>query len=153
MYNEHHSDHSYREPDPLAASDIAIGKRIRSCRQELHMSQKELGIRLGHSTSYISRIESGRRPLTHQMTLALLRCLGVTYDYLILGRTNSPVNLPGAVYEAAAYNDRLRFEHLLANCTKSEYEMCYQLCHAYLQTSRTKKILQNNPPSTDTSVF
>jgi transcriptional regulator with XRE-family HTH domain len=138
MLDIHNADHSYRTPDPCAASDLAIGRRIRSCRKDLKLTQGELAERLGVSTSYISCLESGRRPLTHQITLPLVRCLNVSYDYLILGQTASGISLPGSVCETASYNERLKFEQLLENCTKAEYEMCYQLCNAYLQTSRSK---------------
>jgi transcriptional regulator with XRE-family HTH domain len=149
MLDEHNSYNSYSTPDPYTASDLAIGRRIHSCRESAHMTQKELADRLGVSTSYISCLESGRRPLTHKIALSLIRILNVSYDYLILGQTAPGINLPGSVCETASYNERLKFEHLLENCTKAEYEMCYQLCNAYLNTSRSKlphSGLKNNPP-------
>lgn len=138
MDNEHNPDISYYAPRLYAVSDHAIGQRIRESRKGLHMTQEELALQLGVSTSYISFLECGKRPLTHQITLPLLRCLNVSYDYLIMGKTPHGTDFVSSVCEASSYNERLKLEHLLENCTKAEYEMCYQLCNAYLQTARSK---------------
>lgn len=102
------------------------------------MTQEELALQLGVSTSYVSFLESGKRPLTHQVTMPLLRCLNISYDYLIMGEAAPGMGFISSVCEASSYNERLKLEHLLENCTKAEYEMCYQLCNAYLQTSRSR---------------
>lgn len=138
MQHEHNPDISYYAPKLYAVSDQAIGRRIRESRKSLHLTQEELGRQLGVSTSYISFLECGKRPLTHQITLPLLRCLNVSYDYLVMGKTAHGTDFISSVCEASSYNERLKLEHLLENCTKAEYEMCYQLCSAYLQTARSR---------------
>ncbi len=138
MQKDSNSDNAYFSPNLYAVSDQAIGRRIRECRKGLRLTQEELATQLGVSTSYISFLETGKRPLTHQITLPLLRCLNVSYNYLILGQKPEGAGIFGAVCEASSYNERLKLEHLLEHCTKAEYEMCFQLCNAYLETSRSK---------------
>lgn len=137
--SEHNPDISYYAPKLYAVSDQAIGRRIRESRKSLHMTQEELAQQLGVSTSYISFLECGKRPLTHQITLPLIRCLNISYNYLIMGEACAGTDFVSSVCEASSYNERLKLEHLLENCTKAEYEMCYQLCSAYLQTSRSRR--------------
>lgn len=138
MSHEHNSEFSYYAPKLYSISDQAIGQRIRQCRQSLHMTQTELAIQLGVSTSYVSFLECGKRPLTHQITLPLIRSLNISYNYLVMGEAAPEIEFGGSICEASSYNERLKLEHLLENCTKAEYEMCFQLCHAYLQTSRSR---------------
>jgi hypothetical protein len=52
---------------------IFAGDRIREMRKRLAMNQTTLGRRLGISTSYLSQIESGDRPITDGVLRALAR--------------------------------------------------------------------------------
>ncbi len=157
---EHNPDISYHTPKLCAVSDQAIGQRIRESRKSLRLTQEELAAQLGVSTSYISFLEAGKRPLTHQITLPLLRCLNVTYNYLIMGQKPDGPDIISSVCEASSYNERLKLEHLLENCTKAEYEMCYQLCSAYLETARSrhtgsqkKQVSKKAPAPADPSAY
>lgn len=127
-------------------SPEAVGTRIRDARMGLCMTQSDLAKRLGVSTSYVSFLESGKRPLTHQITMALLRCLNISYSYLVMGKLSTENDFISSVCEASSYNERLQLEHLLEQCTKAEYEMCYQLCSAYLKTSRSLHPSKDSAP-------
>lgn len=54
-------------------SRIFAGDRVRSLRARLSLSQAAFGSRLGISTSYLSQIESGDRPITGAVLAALAR--------------------------------------------------------------------------------
>ena len=139
MENQHNPNITYYSQKAGSLSDEAVGMRIREARKSMFMTQGELANHLGVSTSYVSCLESGKRPLTHNITMTLLRCLNVSYDYLVLGKYPTDMGFISSVCEASAYDSRLKLERLLEQCTKSEYEMCYKLCSAYLETSRTPK--------------
>ena len=61
-----------------------IGDRIRALREELGVSQREIGSP-GISYAYISRIESGKREPSEKALRVLAEKLGVTAHYLESG--------------------------------------------------------------------
>lgn len=67
----------------------SVGARIRTLRQELGLSQRELAVE-GVTYAYISRIESGSRIPSVQALVALADRLGVTAEYLINGLPPPP---------------------------------------------------------------
>ena len=139
MENQHNPNITYYSQRIGSLSDAAVGMRIREARKSMYMTQSELADYLGVSTSYVSCLERGARPLTHNITLSLLRCLNVSYDYLVMGNYPNDTGFISSVCEASSYDERLKLERLLEQCTKSEYEMCYKLCSAYLEASRVEK--------------
>ncbi len=134
MENHNKPGTTYYSTKPSTLSDRAVGKRIKEARKSMYMTQSELASHLGVSVSYISLIEKGIRPLTHNITLPLLRCLNLSYDYLIMGKYPSDMGFVSSVCEASCYGERLKLEKLISKCSKAEYEMCYKLCSAYLET-------------------
>jgi transcriptional regulator with XRE-family HTH domain len=64
-------------------------ERVRMRRHKLHMTQRELGKRIGQDQAYISRLEAGK---IVEMTVPVLErladALGVSADYL-LGRVQA----------------------------------------------------------------
>ena len=135
----HDPDIAYQLERTGVLSDVAIGIRIRDARKSLYMTQNDLARCLGVSTSYVSLLEKGIRPVTHTILLSLLHYLNVSYDYLVLGKYPADTGFVSAVCEASSYDERLKLEHLLEKCTKTEYEMCYRLCSAYLETTRNSE--------------
>ncbi len=136
MTNEHNPDLTYLYDSESPLSGKAVGLRIRDARKSMYLTQSELAKLLGVSTSYVSFLEKGTRPITHSILGPLLRCLNISYDYLIMGKYPDDIGFISSVCETSSYEERLKLEHLLEKCTKSEYEMCYKLCRAYLETSR-----------------
>lgn len=116
--------------------DEAIGIRIRNARKSLHLTQEELARRIGVSTPYISCLERGQRPLTHHVLPQLLSNLHLSYEYLVNGTYSRAVLSANALQKAASYDSYFKLEKLLDECTREEYEICYQLCRIYLSTSR-----------------
>lgn len=74
-----------------------IGDRIRARREELGMSQDELGKRLGYkSRSSINKIELDQRNLTQSKIKAIADALDTTPSY-IMGWDEPAESVPGAV--------------------------------------------------------
>lgn len=122
---------------PLNPSDEkAVGIRMHEARKSLHMTQEELARRVGISAGYVSCLERGLRPLTHHILPHILRNLNLSYEYLIYGTPPSHSSSFHVLRESSAYDTYFKLEKLLEQCSKDEYEMCYQLCNAYLTTAR-----------------
>lgn len=63
-----------------------IGASIKEARKSLHLTQKELGERVGVQSAQISKIESGRN-LTMTTIIRVLNALGLTAEFSIAGLT------------------------------------------------------------------
>ena len=89
-----------RENSELDKRDIlnSFAKRIPNIRKELHMSQTELGKKLGISRQSISSIERGTVPLTWDTFLALLMVIMVS-DEAMYKELTSDKELEGAIEE------------------------------------------------------
>ncbi|WP_017154167.1 helix-turn-helix domain-containing protein [Bacillus bingmayongensis] len=61
--------------------------RIKELRKEKKWSQKELGERVDVSESFISKVESGKKQPSREVTTKIAEVLNVTTDYL-LGRSD-----------------------------------------------------------------
>ena len=64
---------------------VFLGRRIRSLRMRLGLSQVALAKRLGISASYLNLVESDRRPVTSSLLLELSRALDVDLRTLASG--------------------------------------------------------------------
>ena len=65
-------------------------ERIRLQRLTLHLSQQQLGAKIGHDQGYVSRLERGEITEITVRTLArLAQALTVSIDYL-MGLTDDP---------------------------------------------------------------
>lgn len=74
---------------------IFAGDRVRALRVRLSLSQHALGRRLGISTSYLSQIESGDRPLTGGVLGALARAFPL--DWVDVAPEDDSAALVGAL--------------------------------------------------------
>ena len=72
---------------------IKLGSRIRELRKAEGMSQKELALNLGVSTSAVGMYEQGRREPDSEKLSGLCEIFGVTMDYL-LGRSETARSVP-----------------------------------------------------------
>jgi transcriptional regulator with XRE-family HTH domain len=71
----------------MGEQDSGIGLRLRAARTRLGWTREALAFRSGVSWAGIAQVESGRRRDVRSGTLlALAGALGVTTDYLVLGR-------------------------------------------------------------------
>jgi len=73
----------------MSLDPIALGKTIAGLRNELGLTQKELGEILGLTAEGLAHIESGRRVPSNETWKAIERAFGVPAEALyVLGRDN-----------------------------------------------------------------
>ena len=70
---------------------------VKQFRKALGLSQEEVGRRVGVTGVSISRIESGDRPLSNRMALALCKEFNVDYGWLTTGQGEMFVNTDDAL--------------------------------------------------------
>lgn len=80
--------------------------RLRMLRQELNLTQLELGKKVGVSKSNISKYEAGDVEIGNELLFAFAELFGVTTDYL-LGFSN--IREPYDVQTIAAHHDADEF--------------------------------------------
>ena len=67
-----------------------LGKRIKSERIKLHLTQEKLAEAVDISTAYLGQIERGERNVTLDKLIPIANRLGVTIDFLLSDYINSP---------------------------------------------------------------
>jgi HTH-type transcriptional regulator/antitoxin HipB len=70
-----------RHPMPIDPNHIRI--RIRRMREMRHMTQAQLGKKVGMSQAAISYIERGWRLITLRRLISFAKALGVTVEWLV----------------------------------------------------------------------
>lgn len=70
----------------LSATDRTAGQRVRRLRTQAQISQSQLAAMIEVSGSYLSLIESGRRPATPEVLQRLASALGCTPEHIQTGR-------------------------------------------------------------------
>jgi transcriptional regulator with XRE-family HTH domain len=73
-------------PSPQQSPESRIGIRVRSERSRRQVSQAQLAAEMGISGSYLSLIESSRRPVTPELLQRLAAALDCSVEYLRTGR-------------------------------------------------------------------
>jgi transcriptional regulator with XRE-family HTH domain len=69
--------------EPIQAFYVDLGLRIKRGRQQVHVSQADLALRLGLTRASIANVEAGRqRPAAHQVAM-LADILGVPLEDLM----------------------------------------------------------------------
>jgi len=71
------------------ADPVFLGRRIRSLRVRIGVSQADLAKRLGISSSYLNLLEHDRRPVTAPLLLELSRVLDVDLRVLAGGTADA----------------------------------------------------------------
>ncbi|MEH0979273.1 helix-turn-helix transcriptional regulator [Bacillus mobilis] len=66
-----------------------LSVRVKELRKKLKLSQKVLGEKVGVTESFISKVESGIKQPSREVTSNLAEVLNCTNDYL-LGKSDSP---------------------------------------------------------------
>ncbi len=77
-------------------------ERLRELRANLHLSQDEMGKRLGVTRGALCKIELGDRSLTEQMTLSICREFRVNYYWLTKGEEPMFIGTPANVVDEIA---------------------------------------------------
>lgn len=65
----------------------AIGQRIRDEREKLGLSREEFAEIIDLSDYYVGQLERGERQMSLPTLVKIARCLHITLDYLISGKT------------------------------------------------------------------
>lgn len=60
-----------------------FGKRLKTARKNKHLTQEELGNRIGVSGTTVSSIETGAYAPSFWTVAAIAECIGVTVDSLV----------------------------------------------------------------------
>lgn len=71
-----------------------IGKRIKMCRKQKHLTQEKLAERIDVSSHYIYELERGVRSMSLYTLNDLANCLEVSIDYLLYGKRNTYFDEP-----------------------------------------------------------
>ncbi len=67
----------------------ALGKKIRTERQQMNLTQEQLAEAAGVSTAYIGLVEHGQRSVTLDKLIDLANIFHVSIDYLLMDSVNS----------------------------------------------------------------
>lgn len=102
--------------------NIAIGKRIREEREKLGLSREEFAEFTGFSNYYIGQLERGERQMSLPAMVNIARCLHLSLDYLIFGKTATGDRLQeaGSTYEAGENKKDCELLSLLDKCSPKE---------------------------------
>lgn len=106
-----------------------LGKRIRSYRQKLHMSQQVLGEQINYSVQHISHIETGKTKLSVECLFDIANALQVSLDELACGYVSS----------ASPVLDE-EISVLLADCSPQEKEIILETLKTLKGSLRKYKI-------------
>ena len=66
-------------------SQIELGKRIKSIREKVKLTQHELYEKTGISTTQLSAYENGKKSIGLQTIAKIAKALGTTIDYIYYG--------------------------------------------------------------------
>ena len=79
---------------PLMKKDIniQIGQRVRTARENAHLSRDELAEKLNISTLFLGYIECGQKGMSLTTLKNISQYLGVSTDYLLLGNEGSNIS-------------------------------------------------------------
>lgn len=62
---------------------VSIGKKIRKCRKEKHLTQAELAELINRSLSFVGHIERGTRIISLETFLNIVQALDCSADHLL----------------------------------------------------------------------
>ena len=77
-----------------------IGKRIKSARQEKHLSQMQFAELINVSTPYLSDIENGKTNLSLDIFTRIVEVLQISADWLIMADIPQTMEYSSAEYSA-----------------------------------------------------
>ena len=77
--------------------NVEIGTRIKEKRRNCKYTREKLAELVDISPQFLANIESGKKGMSFLTLIKLCECLGVSCDYVILGK--EPVERQGRIYE------------------------------------------------------
>ena len=91
----------------MSVDIVAIGKRIKELRRTQGLTQDQLCERLSISDSHLRKMERGDRSASIDLYIEIAQELGVSLDYLVLGKQNSAHVLKQEIRSLKAFLDDL----------------------------------------------
>ena len=91
----------------MSVDIAAIGKRIKELRRTQGLTQDQLCDRLSISDSHLRKMERGDRSASIDLYIEIAQELGVSLDYLVLGKQNSAHVLKQEIRSLKAFLDDL----------------------------------------------
>ena len=70
---------------PYDVDFVEVGKRLRECRLDRHLTQEQLAELVDISSSFVGHIERAEKLPSINTIAKLSRCLGISQDYLTYG--------------------------------------------------------------------
>ena len=91
----------------MSVDIVAIGKRIKELRRTQGLTQDQLCERLSISDLHLRKMERGDRSASIDLYIEIAQELGVSLDYLVLGKQNSAHVLKQEIRSLKAFLDDL----------------------------------------------
>lgn len=112
-----------------------IGQRIREEREKLELSREKFAEIIGLSDYYVGQLERGERQMSLRVLFKIAKCLHVSLDYLIFGKTvhdTYQVQDARNTYKAVEDNKYKEINILLDKCSPEELELVKKLIKTIL---------------------
>ena len=74
-------------------NEEVFGQRIRKLRQDMRISMESMAAKLDVTTNYLGKIERGMRCPSLGFVIRLSRILGISTDYLLMGKQEKEMNI------------------------------------------------------------
>lgn len=116
-----------------------IGERIRTRRQELGLSQAELGFKLGIHQKQISAYERGVNLPSSEVLIKMAEVLGLSLDYLAYSKRDVATSKESTGF-ADGLVERVK---ALEELTVEERELAFQVLDLIVLKHRMKKLLNS----------
>ena len=122
-----------------------LNTRLNAIRKSVLLSQEEFGKKLGITGAAISKIESGNRNVTEQMTLAIIREFDVNEQWLRTGegemfliktRDEEIASFIGTLLKKEDDTFKKRLISALSKLEEPDWEVLEKMCNLMLESKK-----------------
>lgn len=122
-----------------------LNTRLKAIRKSVSLSQEEFGKKLGITGAAISKIESGNRNVTEQMTLAIIREFDVNEQWLRIGegemfliktRDEEIASFIGTLLKKDDDTFKKRLISALSKLEEPDWEVLEKMCNFILEDKK-----------------
>ncbi len=122
-----------------------LNTRLKAIRKSVLLSQEEFGKKLGITGAAISKIESGNRNVTEQMTLAIIREFDVNEQWLRTGegemfliktRDEEIASFIGTLLKKEDDTFKKRLISALSKLEEPDWEVLEKMCNFMLESKK-----------------
>lgn len=110
--------------------------RVKELRRERKWSQKELGEKVDVSESFISKVESGKKQPSRDVTTKIAEVLNVTTDYL-LGRSEDTRATEEQDKKSTIMGKKI--EELIAQLPENEQEEAWKQLEMFVHYKKSQR--------------